>query len=174
MEEEKKEQELPNLEQTIKELREELNKALKEKEEYFAGLQRAKADFLKYQQEEEKRKEQYILLANFNIMSELINVLDSFVLALENVKDEEILKGLSLIKGQLEGILKKYGLEIIEPKEGEILNPRFHEAISRKTCQVKECQGEDEGKIVSVFARGYALHGTVIRPAQVSVIFHEK
>lgn len=176
MEEIKKEesqQELPNLEETIKELKEQLEKALKEKEEYLAGWQRAKSEFLNYQQEEEKRRQEYIRLANFNLVSELINVLDSFDLAIEEIKEEKILKGFILIKSQLEGILKKYGLEILEPQIGDEFNPQFHEVISKEICQKENCNKSDEGKIEKILARGYLLNGFLVRPAKVSVIFHQ-
>lgn len=173
MEEKEKKEELPNLEETIKELKEELQKALKEKEEYLAGWQRAKAEFLNYQQEEEKRKEKYILLANFNLISDLVNVLDSFELALQGINDEKVLKGIGFIKGQFESILKKYGLSIIEPKVGDDFNPNFHEALSRELCHRQDCRQSDEGKIAKVFSRGYALNQVLIKPAQVAVTFHQ-
>jgi len=172
MEEEKRE-ELPKIQETIEELKKQLEKALKEKEEYLSGWQRAKADFLAYQKEEEKRKQNYILLANFNLMSEIVNVLDSLELAISQIENESILQGIGLIKSQLEGILKKHGLEILEPKEGEKFDPQFHEVLFKKLCENENCKGEDDGLIYKVLTRGYLLHGTLLRPAQVSVIYHK-
>jgi molecular chaperone GrpE len=173
MAEEKEKEELPKIEETVEELKKQLEKALKEKEEYLSGWQRAKAEFLAYQQEEEKRKQNYILLANFNLMSEILNVLDSFELAISQIKDENTLQGIGLIKSQLEGILKKHGLEVIEPKEGEKFNPHFHEVLFRKTCERENCDESDDGVIYKIFTKGYLLHGTLLRPAQVAVIYHK-
>ena len=153
----------------LEKLKESLKECEKLRDEYLAGWQRQKADFLNYQKEMAKKIEEIIKYANEELIKELLLVLDSFEIALNSLEieglteiEKRIVHGLELIKTQLEDILKKMGLEEIKG-EGEIFNPEFHEVI-------EEVAGEEEGKIVEVVIKGYLLNGKVIRPAKVKVV----
>src|SRR3989338_6296064 len=61
----------------------EFERCKKEKEEYLAGWQRAKADFINYKKEEAKRLETLAKYANAMLLEELITVLDNFDLAIQ-------------------------------------------------------------------------------------------
>lgn len=157
-----------NLEQKLKKVKEELKKCQKEKEEYLAGWQRAKADFINAKKDEEKNREEFARFANRMIISDALLVLDSFDLALKDCEtrnngDEKSIEGFYLIKSQLDDILKKYGLVAISAV-GEKFNPEFHEAIA-------EIDSEEHGEemVVGEFQKGYTLHGKVLRPAKVKI-----
>jgi molecular chaperone GrpE len=152
------EQEDESLEEKIKKLKDKLKKCQKEKEEYLDGWQRAKADFINARKEEGEKREEFTKFANSLLISEILTVLDSFDLALQNTKD----KGLQLIKAQLCGILKKHGLESIKT-DGKKFNPEFHESI-------EEVKSEKEsGMVVEEIQKGYLLHNKVLRPAKVKI-----
>jgi molecular chaperone GrpE len=75
----------------------------------------------------------------------------------ENYKD-----GVELTAKQLSTIFEKFNIEEFNPI-GETFNPNFHQAMTM-------LDSDDEpNKILSVFQKGYALNGRVLRPALVSV-----
>lgn len=148
-------------------LTKELEECKKQRDEYLAGWQRAKADFANYQKDEVKRIELMAKFAAADLILDILLVMDSFDLALvraRNDKDDEFSKGLHLIRAQLESILKKRGVEEIKAL-GEKLDTNFHEAVETTVDETKP-----EGTIVEVLERGYLLHGRVLRPAKVRVV----
>ena len=169
------EEKLPSEPETIKELQEIIAKLEKEKEEYLNGWKRAKADFLNYQKEMEEKINNIINFANANLILDLTTVLDSLDLAINSLSDEDkdknIGKGYFLIQAQLLEILKKYNLEVLDPKN-EKFNPNFHEAVSTKKCENQNCNGGDDDLIIEVYSKGYLLNSKLLRPAKVKVIIH--
>ena len=131
-------------------------------EEYLDGWKRAKADFLNYQKEEIKRLEQISQFANEDMVKELLTVLDSFDLALANVKKEEV-EGIELIKSQLEKVLEKNGLQRLTDTVGQEFDPVFHEAIALVDSD------QESSIVIEEVEAGYLLADKVIRPARVKV-----
>jgi len=165
--EKKEEENSKNLE----ELRKRIEKLEQEKQEYLNGWQRERADFLNYEKAEEKRFQEVVKFANERLIKSLIPVMDSLELAIESTNkdgkaqaNDSYLKGLLLIYSQMKDLLEKEGVEVINPKKGEEVNPYFEEVISEvKTTEVPE------NKIYQVLEKGYILRGKVIRPARVIV-----
>ena len=144
---------------------EDTEKLSKERDDYLAGWQRAKADLSNYKKDELKRLEEVTRFSNAEIILDLIRVLDSFELGLTAMeKMGEVEKGIYLIKGQLEDTLKKYGLERIETKEGNIFDHNLQEAIT----SVDGDESQD-GCIAEEVERGYFLHGRILRAPKVKV-----
>jgi molecular chaperone GrpE len=136
----------------------------KKRDEYFAGWQREKADFLNYKKQEFDRLKGTLCIAKESLFEELIPVLDSFRLAEKAIpegdKEDNRIKGLLLIKKQLEGALKGLGLTEIE-SVGKKFDPSLHEAV-------EEIKGEPE-IIVEEVEKGYSYNEKVLRPAKVKV-----
>jgi molecular chaperone GrpE len=150
------------------ELQAQVQKLTGERDEYLDGWRRSKADFLNYKKEEAKRIEEVVSFGNLSIIKELIAVLDSFDLASSAfTHDEQARKGVEMIRGQFDSILKKHGVEKIAVRAGDEPDPRIHEMMS----EIEVPQGKHElaGKIVDELASGYTLNGRVIRPAKVRV-----
>ncbi|PIU98251.1 nucleotide exchange factor GrpE [Candidatus Wolfebacteria bacterium CG03_land_8_20_14_0_80_40_12] len=144
----------------------ELSKCQKEREEYLDGWKRAKADLLNYKKDEAKKFEAVVKFANESLIKELINVLDSFDLALISLGNEggaKTQKGLYLIRQQLEDALKQQGLERIAVSVGQQFNPALQEAIA-----LVETEGPSDA-IIEEVERGYLLNGRLIRPARVKI-----
>jgi molecular chaperone GrpE len=144
----------------------ELAKCQKEKDEYLDGWKRAKADLINYKKDEAKRFESVIKFSNESIIRDLINVLDSFDLALVSLQedgDQKKEKGLYLIRQQLEDILKQNGLERIIVSEGQPFDPALQEAIASVESE------KESGTIIEEVEKGYLLNGRLIRPARVKV-----
>ena len=143
----------------IKKIKDKLKKCQKEKEEYLAGWQRAKADLINYKKEQEKKASDYYKFANEGLISEILLALDSFEEAMKHTKDE----GIQQLYNQLLNILKNQGLEEIKTV-GEKFNPEFHESVG----EVKS--KEKQGIVAEEVQRGYTLHGKTIRAARVKVV----
>src|SRR4051812_47027718 len=106
---------------------------------------------------------------------DLLNTVDILSLALSSVPAEirndtqnnphlvNLYTGVSLTESELLNILKKHGVEKIEPL-GQKFDPNIHEAIYQVNDPNKE-----SGIVCDVQKVGYSLFGRVIRPAQVGV-----
>ena len=143
----------------------ELEKIIKERDEYFAGWQREKADFINYKKQEFERLKETLNIAKESLFEELIPVLDNFALAEKSIPEEEKerngTKGLLLIKKQLEKALKNLGLEEIETV-GKNFDPKMHESV-------EEVEEGEPGIITEEVQKGYTFQGKVIRTAKVKV-----
>ncbi|QWU98775.1 nucleotide exchange factor GrpE [Francisella salimarina] len=99
---------------------------------------------------------------------ELLPVIDSIEQALKHeVKLEEAIamkEGIELTSKMLVDILKKNGLEELNPK-GEKFDPNIHEAMA----MVPNPELEDN-IIFDVFQKGYMLNGRVVRAAKVIIV----
>ena len=155
---------MPEEQEDIKKtlVQDELEVCTKKCEEYLAGWQRAKADFVNYKRDEMKRYEDVARYANEDLMEELIGVLDNFDLGLRAMeKQGPVEKGVYMIRTQIEDMLKRRGLIRISFSPGEAFNPALHEAIA---------EGESEhppGTVIEELSPGYQLHDKVMRPARV-------
>ena len=143
-------------------LKQELKQSEAERKEYLDGWQRAKADLANYKKDEAKRFDDFMKFAAEGIISEVLQVLDSFDLALHHEMPKDVEKGIVLIRSQLEDILRRRGLESI-PAIGQKFNPAFHEAIAEV-----ESDGE-EGMVAEELQKGSMLQGKVLRPARVKI-----
>ena len=129
-------------------------------------LLRTLADFDNYKKRAAVEKAQFVQFANENLIQELLPILDGFSRASEAAQKvnagEEMLKGLDLIKKQLQDVLKKHGVEEIDAA-GKAYDPNFHQAMIQQ-----EYDGP-EGMILQEMLKGYTLRGRLIRPAMVIV-----
>ena len=146
----------------VKRLREELRRSEAEKREYLEGWQRAKADLINYKKDEARRFDALSRFAAEGLIAEVVQVLDSFDLALEHPMPKDLERGIILIRSQLEDILRRRGLEVLQSK-GQHFDPAVHEAVGEV-----ETDGE-EGLVAEELQRGYLLSGKVLRPARVKI-----
>ncbi|KKT88503.1 MAG: Protein GrpE [Parcubacteria group bacterium GW2011_GWC1_45_9] len=143
----------------------ELLNCQKERDEYLAGWQRARADLINFKKEETERLRQIVMFANENLILDLTYILDSFSLIENSLQGEhESLKPFLLLKSQLENALKQKGLERLKTAKGDDFNPELHEAV-----EVEESREEKPHQILEVISEGYRLNGKLIRPARVKV-----
>lgn len=166
--------ELKNTSQ-LDELKVQIEKLEKERDDYLRGWQQERADVLNYKQKENERINGVIKFANQSILKNLISVLDDFnftVSNLESLQDtnkemsknwEVMLKGIYLIRNNLEHTLTEYGLVKIDSL-GKTFNPAIHEAINYISDTSKPAD-----IITEELQNGYSLEGRTIRPAKVVV-----
>jgi len=164
-EKDKKEENQKSGEEKIGETAEEKFAACeKQRDEYLAGWQRAKADFINYKKDEIKRLEEVARYGTEDLMEELITVLDNFDLGLTALeKAGPVEKGIYMIRSQIEDILKKRGLSRIPIKIGDQFDPAVAEVIAEIEAD------QSPGTIVEEIEAGYLLHDKIIRPVRVKV-----
>ena len=110
----------------------ELETCQKQKEEYLAGWQRSRADFLNYKKEEMERIGELLKYAGEELVLKILPILDNFEIIEKKLPDDlrkdDNIKGLLLIKNQLLDFLKSQGVEEIK-SQGQKFDPNFHEAV---------------------------------------------
>jgi molecular chaperone GrpE len=151
-------------EPTIADLKEQIEEMAASRDEYLAGWQRSKADFINYKKEELQRMQETARYGSEDLIKDLISVMDNFDLALRTLeKAGPVEKGIYLIRTQIDDILKKRGLEKIDLKAGDMFDPAVAEALSAVDSE------QPPGAIVEEIEPGYRLHEKVLRPARVII-----
>jgi len=149
----------------IKKLKEELKECRKRAEEYLAGWQRSKADFINARKDEEKKTEAIVKYANERLIYELLNVLNSLENALAEPSLEEKWKtGFRHIRNQLMQIIRGYGVDEMETR-GQKFNPEEHESIGEEEVS----DAVQDQIILEELQKGYKMHDKVLRPAKVKL-----
>lgn len=98
--------------------------------------------------------------------SDLLAVCDSLEMALTTGEEADIK---SLREGNestlklLASVMQRFGVEELDPA-GEPFDPERHEAMTMQPSETAE-----PGSVLSVFQKGYALNGRLLRPARVVV-----
>lgn len=151
----------------IEELKKKLEECQKLKDEYLAGWQRARADFLNYQKEELERINEIIKYAGKEFVLKILPILDNFEIAEkklpEELKNEENVKGLLQIKAQIKDFLKNQGVEEINCLDQKF-DPNFQEVIEEI-----ETKDKESGIVLEEIQKGYLIHGRLLRPAKVKI-----
>ncbi len=155
-----------SLKDKLKKLRGDLQACQKEKVDYLAGWQRAKADFINARRDEEKVRMEFIKYSTEKVLKEILPVLDSLEMALKQKANlpPEAFTSFQQIHGQLLSILKINGVAPIESVE-EKFDPIYHEAIG----QMETDSEEKDGIVLEEAQKGYMIHDRVLRPAKVKV-----
>ena len=169
----------------LEELKKKLEDCQKLKDEYLAGWQRARADFLNYKKEEMERIGEILKYEDLGLILKILPILDNFEISEkklpENLKSDENIRGLLLIKKQILDFLKSQEIEEIK-SVGEKFDPNFHEIIGEVSpseaslspeALAKEEAKEDEKLesriVIEEIQKGYTIQGRLLRPAKVKV-----
>ena len=147
--------------------REELEEALREKEQFRTMAQRAQADLINYKRRAAEEREELARAVNSQLILRVLSIADDLGRALALVPEDAVapgwLEGIQLVERNLDNVLESEGVTKIDA-EGRPFEPREHEAIS-----YEETPGSAEGTVVRVIRDGYKLHDKVLRAAQVAV-----
>lgn len=107
--------------------------------------------------------------AREDLAERLLPLADGFVRAAQALEEsasvEAVREGLGLLAGQLNSILRDWGVEPIPCQVGDLFDPELHEAVMR-TDPTEEVP---EHHIASVLETGFRLGGRVLRHAKVVV-----
>lgn len=102
------------------------------------------------------------------LVQELLPVLDNLDRTIRAAQggrsDPALVEGVRMVRQQLEGVLRGYGVERIEAL-GQRFDPAVHEAIG----MIAVDDPQRHGAIVQQAEPGYRMSGRLLRPARVSV-----
>lgn len=120
------------------------------------------SDFDNYKRHAAKERLEQMQMANRDIVSALLPILDDFDRA---VKNGEMNDGINLIHQKLQYTLENKGLKQLIAKAGDTFNADVHEAVA----EIPAASEALKGKIVDVLEQGYTLGDRIIRFAKVVV-----
>lgn len=138
-------------------LKEELGK---EKDKFL----RLFAEFENYKKRTTKERIELFRTAGQDVIQALLPVMDDFDRAITEIsktqeQDNELLKGVELIRNKLKTTLNSKGLEEVAAEVGDVFSADDHDAIT----QIPAPSDDLKGKIVDVIEKGYKLGDKVIR-----------
>ncbi|MDR1961500.1 MAG: nucleotide exchange factor GrpE [Gracilibacteraceae bacterium] len=134
--------------------------------EYYAALQRLKAEFDNFRKRTQKEKEELVKYGTERLILKLLPVADNLGRALEASAQTQdfssLCQGLDMICKQLGKVLEDEGVTPIEAV-GLPFDPNLHEALLREESEAAE------NTILAELEKGYYLKGKVVRPSRVKV-----
>ena len=138
----------------------------RERDDYYDRLLRKSAEFDNYRRRIERERREQAEQSIVDLLLELLLVVDDFDLALTVDAGEgggAYRKGVELIYGKLQDLLRKNGVRPIDAL-GADFDPNLHQAV------VHEESGEHrEGEVIGELRKGYMIGDRLLRPAMVKV-----
>jgi molecular chaperone GrpE len=154
--------------QKLAALRGKLKAAHKERDEYLAGWQRAKADVVNVRRMAADDTAMASVRAKAALLGSLLPAFDSFEQAKSDdawhALPEEWRKGMERVFSQLEKGFAEQSVERFA-KAGEPFDPQHHECMS----MAPATEAAQDHTIAQVLQQGYRIGETVVRPAKVTV-----
>ena len=144
-----------------------------EREKYKDAAARARADFLNYQARSGKDLERAEELSLRGYVSELLPILDSMNMTLQDSANanekadfSRLKQALEMINSSMQQVLAVRGLERI-PAKGMLFDPVVHEAVAKRPADPSK--GEQPNTVLEELRPGYKWKGLLLRPAQVLI-----
>ena len=152
---------------TIILLKEELEKALAEIENFKDIAKRAQSDLINFKRRADDEKTEQRFSIKSSILLSIITILDDFTLAMdmlpEDTESETWLQGIQIIHRKIENLLESQMVTKIDAI-GKHFQPWEFEAL-----QYKETKDFEENIVVEVIKEGYKFNGQILTPPQVIV-----
>jgi molecular chaperone GrpE len=129
-------------------------------------LLRTAAEFDNYRKRIDRERRELSEYAAADVLTEILPIVDNLERALNAPalpEAEAYRRGVELILGQMQELLRKRGVKPIEVR-GADFDPNFHQAVSHETSDVHR-----EGEVIEELQRGYMLGSRLLRPAMVKV-----
>lgn len=149
-------------------LRQQLEAAQAQADEYLDDLRRERAAFQNYKKRQENERGELRKMAVASLLNQIVPVLDDLERALEAVPQDQSeqpwVEGILLIQRKLHTTLEGVGVQPVDAEPGQPFDPFIHEAVT-----YEEQEDRQEGEIIAVVQRGYMLGQRVLRPAMVRV-----
>ena len=145
-----------------------LEEAKQKEQENLESWQRERADFSNYKKRIERDQDDAKRRYKADVLAKFLPVLDDLELAYQHKPEEgeaaSWAEGIELIIRKFRSVLENGGLEQIEVKAGDKMDPNIHMAVSSED---SDEFGSDE--IIEVLQNGYRTGDKIIRPAMVRV-----
>lgn len=142
---------------------------MKQCDEYLNGWKRAKADYINYKNETEKRRDEMAGFALMATVGQFIPLLDNFKKAFahlpDDLKESEWVRGIEQIAKQMKEVMKGLGVEeYTNSVIGVPFDPEKHHAVGEERIDT-----HDDHVVTQEVSPGYTFRGTVMVPAKVIV-----
>ena len=152
-------------EATIEQWQAALETAVAQRDEYLDSLRRAQADFQNFKRRNQTARADGYEDGVREAIAAMLPSIDNLERALDAADKAGVNDGLTdgvrmTLTTLLDG-LKRFGFEEV-PSLGEQFDPEKHNAVMREA-------GEEPGKILEVFQKGYRVKDKIIRYAMVKV-----
>jgi molecular chaperone GrpE len=149
-------------------LRQQLEEAQAQVDEYLDDLRRERAAFQNYKRRQENERAELRQAAVGGVVMQIFPILDDLERALEAIPEDQAgqpwAQGITLIQRKLHNALEALGVAPTEAAPGQSFDPFVHEAVT-----YEEHEDFEEGQIIAVIQKGYTLNGRTLRPAMVRV-----
>jgi molecular chaperone GrpE len=142
----------------------EIDRLRREAAELRERAVRTLADFENYRKRADRERQDLRRYALFDVMGEVLGVVDNLDLALSAEGSADDLKrGVELIRRQISDLLRRHGVREVSAL-GQAFDPAVHEAVSRE-----ESPEVNTATVAAELRRGYFMHDRLLRPAMVRV-----
>ena len=138
----------------------------RERDDYYDRLLRKTAEFDNYRRRVERERREQADQSIVDLLQELLLIVDDFDLALTVEAGEGAAayrKGVELIYGKLQELLRKYRVKPIEAL-GADFDPKLHQAVVHE-----QSPEHREGEVIGEMRKGYMIGERLLRPAMVKV-----
>jgi molecular chaperone GrpE len=138
----------------------------REREDYKDRWLRKTAEFENYRRRVDRERREQADQTVIDLLLELVAIDDDFDRALTVDAGEGGLayrKGIELIHGKLQDLLRKHGVRPIEAL-GADFDPNVHQAVIHESSPEHR-----EGEVIGELRRGYVMGERLLRPAMVKV-----
>lgn len=146
----------------------ELENMKRERDEYLAGWQRAKADYTNLSRRMKEDAEAQSRAGVVKFAQSIIPVFDSLEAAIKNALaggNATLADGMLQVLRQFEAALSSHRVVRIAPLPGAVFEPTLHEPVEA----VATTRETEDNTISEVLQSGFELDGFVLRPARVRV-----
>lgn len=146
-----------------------LEDARNKADEHWNELLRARADMENLRRRQSRDLENAHKRALDKFVGELLPIYDSMELGLNASNGEEasletVREGLEMTMKMFLSSINKFGLEQVNPEEGETFDPELHQAMA-----MQPVEGVEANKVLDVAQKGFQFNGRLLRPAMVLV-----
>jgi molecular chaperone GrpE len=157
-----------NLKIRLMETEAKLAVAEKKAQDHWDTLVRQKAEYENLQKRTERDIENARKFALERFANELLPIRDNLEMGIEaaskpGTQVETVIEGMNLTDKAFADVLKKFGIEEINPQEQKF-DPEWHEAMA-----MQPIPDVEDNMVVIVHRKGYHLNERLLRPAQVVV-----
>lgn len=136
--------------------------------DYLNGWKRAKADYVNFKKDQEKRSVELSEVARLTGLLQYLPIVDSLRTAFAHIPSEleksDWVRGIGHIYKQMKEILKGMGIEECESAVGSLFDPHSHQAVGQERIDDK-----DDNVVTQEVSVGYRMNGRIIMPAKVIV-----
>ena len=145
----------------------------KQVSEYKDKYVRLLAEFENSRKRQERERLEFVKYANEGVLIDFLNIVDDLERTVSAAQEKHqdydaFLKGVEMVMKHVKELLKKHGVEIIDPA-GRPFDPYAHEIL------VQEPSAEHaDGVVIEVLQKGYRIGERVVRTAKVKVALNQQ